>query len=739
MSDSILRALGWTLAHSLWQGAVAAIILLALLPRLQTARQRYGVAYGTLLLIFVAAIVTFVWTYEPLEQASVTLNLAPESASPEFFWGAYPYLQTDISSSFSQWLEANHALIVVLWLIGFVFFLLRLGGGLWHVYRLQTRGLSLLDQDWQDRLLALSNRIAVPRSVKLFESAWVHAPLTIGWLKPAILLPFGFVNQLSPAEVEAVLAHELAHIARRDWVFNLVQAFVETIFYYHPAVWWVSQVIRRERENACDDTALAATGNPIAFARALVRVQEMAAPVPSLALAMHGKQRRPLLERVRRILNQAPQQQHQVMEKITATVILLVLLALIGLRANSVQSIEAAFAQIADFPSAIFDAPETAQMVESDSLPRPKGSRKITREDENGRVEAEYKNGKITRLNIDGKDIPESEFAAHEDLIDELEEEVAPPPPPAPFFWGTPDMPTPPAAPGTPDAPRAFWFPNPGMPALAPMPPMDYMGQMSALGGISITTDKDEDGNTLIMVDKGGNTTEVVIKKGEVWIDGKKVEKGESIDIPGLHFGQNGEQYFFGHPEGFGQSSGEGNYSYGYGNADAYAASPEQRAKLQREMDLMREELARNMEESHRNFEQDQKEAEKAWKESQKAWEKEQKAREKEQKNWEKEQQKWARDQKKWEKEQQKWQEEQRVWEAKNKAFQERLKTELLKDGLITDPENFSMQLNSKEMKVNKKVQSEEMRRKYLELMESATGNKLKDGGSYFYNFNEEN
>jgi beta-lactamase regulating signal transducer with metallopeptidase domain len=199
----------------------------------------------------------------------------------------------------------------------------------------------------------------------------------MGWLKPVILLPIGFVNHLSFAEVEAVLAHELAHIARRDWIFNLLQAFVESLFYYHPAVWWISQVVRRERENACDDVALAATGNPLAFARALVQVQEMAAPIPALALALSGKRRRPLLERVRRILNQAPQQQHQVMEKITATVILLALLALVGLRANSVPSIEAAFAQIADIPANLFGGENDADPIESDSLPKPKSTRSI--------------------------------------------------------------------------------------------------------------------------------------------------------------------------------------------------------------------------------------------------------------------------------------------------------------------------------------------------------------------------
>lgn len=738
--DSLLRALGWALAHSLWQGALVAIALLMLLPRVHKARQRYWAAYGSLVVVLLAAVGTFFWKFEPGTEPSAASPLSQESASsPIVFLVENQYFKTSFTEYFSQWLEANHSLIVAFWLIGFIFFLLRLGSGLWQVHVLRTRGTRLLEADWQDKISILAGRIGVSRVVNLFESALVHTPLTIGWLRPAILLPIGFVNQLSIAEVEAVLAHELAHIARRDWVFNLVQAFIESLFYYNPAVWWVSQVIRRERENACDDAALAATGNPLAFARALVQVQEMATPLPALALALSGKRRRPLLERVRRILNQAPQQQHQVMEKITATVILVVLLALVGLRANSVPSIEAAFAQIADFPTAFFGG--EGDQIESDSLPKPKSSKKITREDETGRVEAEYKDGELVRLNIDGKEIPESEFEAHEAVIEALEEEM-PSPPDAPFFsWrgGTPAPPGAPGAPGAPEAPGApgaFWFNSPDFPAIAPMPPMPPFG-----GGFSIETDKDGDGNTIIRLDNHGNDTEVVIKNGDVWIDGKKLEKGEAFDIPGLHFGQDGQHFFFDGQNGFNFDFGEGDFSWGEGQASSPRArmSPEQRERINEEMARAREEHARAMEEYRRDLEQDKKRMEKDWKNNQKEWEKEQKAWEKEQKNWEKEQRKWEREQEKWQAEQLKWQAEQQAWEAKSKAAQELLKKELLRDGLITDPNNFSLKINAKELKVNKKKQSEELRRKYEELIKSSMGAKLEgDDWNYNFNFNDQ-
>lgn len=721
----MLRALGWALAHSLWQGAVLALLLLILLPRLQTARQRYALAYSTLMAVFAAAVGTFYWKFQastPLADTNTTvLSEAPADSSVLF---EAPFLESSLSASFSQWLEANLALIVAFWLLGFVFFLLRLAGGLWQIHRLKTRNLRALEAEWQEKLEALGARIGVAQSVRLFESAWVHAPLTIGWLKPAILLPIGFVNQLSFAEVEAVLAHELAHIARRDWVFNLLQAFVETLFYYHPAVWWVSQVIRRERENACDDTALTATGNPLAFARALVQVQEMATLLPTLALAMSGKRRRPLLERVRRILNQAPQQQHQVMEKITATVILLALLALVGLRANSVPSMEAALAQIGALPDAIFNNGSPENQSVSDSLPKPKGNRKITREDENGKVEVEYKNGKLNRLNIDGEEIPAAEFADHEALIEELEADIpAPPPPPAAprVFWGAP------AAPGFPAAPDAPAFPNPPFPALAPMPPLPAMPPMSSMGGASIVTDKDKDGNTIITFDNGGSTTEVVVKDGSVWIDGKEVEKGKPINLQGFYFGPDGTDFFVHAAEGVGYSFGEGNFSWSGGDA----ISPEQRAQMDQEMAQLQKDHARLMKEHQRNFKRDQKQAEKDFKRNQKEWEKEQK-------NWEKEQQNWAREQQVWQDNQQKWQAEHRAMEAKNRATQDLIKKELLRDGLITNPDKFSMRLDANTLEINNKKQSEALRKKYKELLEGASGNAFKNGGSYLYNITED-
>jgi beta-lactamase regulating signal transducer with metallopeptidase domain len=704
-SDAFFRALGWVLAHSLWQGALVALILLVLLPRLRSAHKRYMAAYLTLIGLLVSAIGTFFWKYEPVMVTSA------EPASGATFpatgiWWYNDLPKTTLPEQFSAWMDANHTLIVTLWSAGLLFFLFRLGGGLIGVHRLRTRGVHTLEASWQEKVQWLGHQMGIRGSIQLLESVLVHAPLTVGWLKPLILLPIGFVNQLSVAEVEAVLAHELAHIARRDWFFNLLQAFIETLFYYHPAVWWISQVIHRERENACDDAALAITGNPIAFAKALVQVQELATPAPALAMALGGK-RRTLLERVRRILNQAPQQQHQVMEKITATVILVALLALVGLRANTAPAFEKALAQITEFPASFFDFDQ--EEMPSDTVPKPKITRKVTREDGSSKVEAEYQNGELAKLYIDGKEIPASEFTEHEALLEEMNE----------------DMPAPPAPPAAPAFPGFYHFNHPDFPAaLAPiaplpsLPPMPPMAGFPLEDGISVITDEDGDGNTIIKLNNNGEHREIVVRNGEVFMDGKKLEKGEELNIPGVHFlmdDRNGFSYYLGD-------------------------SPEDRAAFlesytkehNKEIEMAMKEAREAMKEQQKEMAKEMKRAAKEWKEQEKEWAKGQK-------EWEKAQKEWQREQEKFVREQSVFQREQLKWQAKIQAAKERLSTELMRDGLIKDTNNFSLKIDAKELKVNNKKQSEALRSKYQEIIESMDPGATKDKNwNCHYNFNGE-
>jgi beta-lactamase regulating signal transducer with metallopeptidase domain len=194
--------------------------------------------------------------------------------------------------------------IVGAWVIGAVLLSLwRLGGWL-YLHRLSHRGISPAPESVQAALDRLHRRLGVHRAVRLLESAYVHVPAVVGWLRPVILLPIGLVAGITPDQLELILAHELAHIRRRDFLANLIQTAIETCLFYHPAVWWVSRMIRIEREACCDDLVVATTGERLSYARALVRLAEVCieprgARLERLPVAADGGD---LLSRIRRIV-----------------------------------------------------------------------------------------------------------------------------------------------------------------------------------------------------------------------------------------------------------------------------------------------------------------------------------------------------------------------------------------------------------------------------------------------------
>ncbi|MEW6730958.1 MAG: M56 family metallopeptidase, partial [Acidobacteriota bacterium] len=151
----------------------------------------------------------------------------------------------------------------------------------------------------QESLNYITKKMALTRAIQVYQSIIVEVPTVIGFLRPIILIPTSALTGLSLPQLEAVLCHELAHIKRHDYIINLLQSIVETLMFYHPAIWWIGAQIRRERENICDDLAVAAAGDTLLYARALVRLEELRGSLlPALALGANGGQ---LLSRVLRL------------------------------------------------------------------------------------------------------------------------------------------------------------------------------------------------------------------------------------------------------------------------------------------------------------------------------------------------------------------------------------------------------------------------------------------------------
>jgi GWxTD domain-containing protein len=287
----IAKALGWTLVHSLWEGALIAALVAAgfLVIRPASARSRYALACAGMLAMLIAFVVTLATLWPaPAAPIAIPISGALRAAPADAIAFPAPHIAP---SDRLPW-------IVPFWMLGVLGFYVRTAGGWLAAQRLRGRGTIAAPAEWQDRLRALAARLRVMRPVVLFESCLAETPVLIGFLRPAILIPAGLLAGLAPDQLEAILLHELAHIRRHDYAVNLMQSLVEGLLFYHPAVWWLSSVVRAERENCCDDAVVALRGDAAGYAAALAALeQRRAASQPALA-ATGGH----LMKRIRRLL-----------------------------------------------------------------------------------------------------------------------------------------------------------------------------------------------------------------------------------------------------------------------------------------------------------------------------------------------------------------------------------------------------------------------------------------------------
>lgn len=308
------------LLHFLWQGSLVALLLAAVLvvARPRRAAVRYRLACGSLALMVALPVVTALRhgvadgdrpaapvpeasaaqeTAAPRETATLVRELA-RALPVEETSGA---LAGSLLRRVARRVEPADAApwVLTAWLAGvLVFAVLHLGGWL-RVRRLTRHDVTPAPAEWQERAERLGRALGLDRAVRVVRTAAVESPAVVGWLRPVVLLPVAALSGLPVAQLECILAHELAHVRRRDYLVNLLQTCAETLLFYHPAVWWVSRLIRTERENCCDDIAVAHAGSRVLYARALVDLEELRQATPRLAMGADGGS---LLRRVERLI-----------------------------------------------------------------------------------------------------------------------------------------------------------------------------------------------------------------------------------------------------------------------------------------------------------------------------------------------------------------------------------------------------------------------------------------------------
>ena len=305
-----LQDIGWTLIHFLWQGLLLAALLNLVLPMCRGPVARHNCALATSVMIALTPIITFLFIHGRGSDAlwPVALNAdAPE-----------------ISAAVTAYLPGVE-ILVFLWLLGIVILSMRALGAVCMAENLRRRDVSALPPDLLRRCRALQARLALSFPVQFLASMRVTAPVVVGWLRPVVLIPLSAITGLPAQQLDAIILHELAHIRRFDAFTNILLLAIETILFYHPAVWWVSRRVRIEREYCCDDFAVSMCGDVTAYAEALTSLESWrAAPVLALGAGGGG-----LKKRVVRLLG-APYASRGSSLAVAANVSLLAVLGLAG-------------------------------------------------------------------------------------------------------------------------------------------------------------------------------------------------------------------------------------------------------------------------------------------------------------------------------------------------------------------------------------------------------------------------
>lgn len=291
-ATSLASGLGWTLIHSIWQGLLIFIVLKVAIRLTDRSDVRYGLGVAALLMMLVASGITFLILNDASSTSGQAFNFVINSNA------ATAASSQSILTTALHFIDNNIIWLIRFWVLGFAIGLIRILAGLWYINRLRSTSYPVQDE-WMRMVNDLSKSLNIKRMVAMAE-AGITSPMVVGFMKPVILFPFGLLAGLTPEQVETILVHELSHVRRQDYIINLFQAIVETIFFFNPFVIMISSLIREERENCCDDMVIAKGVSPISYVRTLAQL-EASRSSSTLALGISGNKNQ-LLNRIKRIM-----------------------------------------------------------------------------------------------------------------------------------------------------------------------------------------------------------------------------------------------------------------------------------------------------------------------------------------------------------------------------------------------------------------------------------------------------
>ncbi len=406
----LVEALGYTLLHSLWLGAAFAVALAVglLLMRRAEARVRYVVCVSAMAGFALSVGGTLAYEYSV---STATMAVASEVQGPgvQMLWTASTQAAPPLVLA-KAYFERHLPLLVTLWLLGMLACQLRLLGRLAYVQRLKHRGVSALPTRWRLRLPELEAKLNLRRHVSYLASSQATTPMVLGWLKPVVLFPKILLDQLSETEFYAIVAHELAHVKREDYLINVCQSILKAAFFFHPGVWWMSERTDEEREHSCDDLAVAATGDAMPYARTLLHLSTLtsAANTPMLAMAASGSNSG-LATRIRRLFDRKDPEQGNGAGAVSAGVLALSLLVVLGVSTGATGASEADTAFAKTIATTDTLPPAEVKQVEEQYLD-------LQRELNEQIIDLGKMGREINRGQMDSGVVPEEEQAAYDEL-----------------------------------------------------------------------------------------------------------------------------------------------------------------------------------------------------------------------------------------------------------------------------------------------------------------------------------
>ena len=370
--ESLVNAIGWTILHSLWQGAIVVIIAALVLSIFKnpSSKLRYNVYASALFALLGSSLLTFCYLQHnnnsstvdwvvPVEVQNENNDIVELVFLDENVASKTQEAETSVSAFFADLsATANDymGLIVVLWFLGCLLFSIRFVGGFVYIQRLRKRNTYPVEAHWQKKLQFICDKMGLNKTIRLLESASVSGPMVIGHFKPIILFPIGALTGMNPSQVEAILAHELAHIYRNDYLVNILQSLAEIVLFYHPAAWWLSNKMQATREHCCDDLAISLCGDRIVYAKALTKIeslklQQQQSPYLAAAFAGNGKEDS-LMARIQRLFSPV-EKQFNFIDGWVASMMLVI--ALLAFSWTSHSNIEAAEKEVNIFIDSVME------------------------------------------------------------------------------------------------------------------------------------------------------------------------------------------------------------------------------------------------------------------------------------------------------------------------------------------------------------------------------------------------